>query len=198
MQAASPQVRSLFLYVTGATPGEAMRRLSRTEYTYLPPYIPTSVCCAMCAVSWASWLLFTGMYAPCVVLRVWCPRSLGSCSPVCMLGVLCCVCRVLSYSAPVHQCVRSASCAVCAVSWATWLLFTGVYARCVVLYVLCPGPLGSCSLVCTPGVLCCVCGLLSHFAPAHSCAHSACCAVCALSWATWLLFTSLYPRCVVL
>ena len=38
-------------------------------------------------------------------------------------------------------------------SWASWLLFTGVLARCVVLHVRCPGPLGSCSPVC---VLCAV------------------------------------------
>ena len=35
----------------------------------------------------------------------------------------------------------------------TYLLFTGVLARCVVLHVRCPGPLGSCSPVC---VLCAV------------------------------------------
>ena len=39
-------------------------------------------------------------------------------------------------------------------SWATWLLFTGVPARCVVVPVRCPGPLGSCSPVCPLGVLC--------------------------------------------
>ena len=57
---------------------------------------------------------------------VQCPGPLGSCSPVCPRGSLCCVCE----------------------SWATWLLFTGVLARCVVLRVRCPGPLGSRSPVC--------------------------------------------------
>ena len=47
-------------------------------------------------------------------------------------------------------------CVACAASWATWLLFTGVPARCVVLRVRCPGP----------------------FAPVHRCARSVCCAVC--------------------
>ena len=37
-----------------------------------------------------------------------CPGPLGSCSPVCSRGLLCRVCR----------------------SWATWLLFTGLRARC--------------------------------------------------------------------
>ena len=54
---------------------------------------------------------------------------------------------------------------VCAVSWATWLLLTGVPAWFVVLRVRCPGPLGSCSPVCPLGVLCCACGVLvSHIA----------------------------------
>ena len=55
-----------------------------------------------------------------------CPGLLGSCSPVCL--AVCCV--------------------VSAVSWATWLPYTGVLARCVVLHVRCPGPLGSRSPVC--------------------------------------------------
>ena len=49
---------------------------------------------------------------------------------------------------------------VCAVSWAAWLLFTAVPARFAVLRLRCPGPLGSCSPVCSLGVLCCVCGVL--------------------------------------
>ena len=63
------------------------------------------------------------------------------------------VCSVLGRWAPVHQCARAVCCGASAVSWASWLLFTGVLARCVVLHVPCPGPLGSCSPVC---VLCAV------------------------------------------
>ena len=64
-----------------------------------------------------------------------------------------CVCSVLGRWAPVHRCARAVCCGLSAVSWAGWLLFTGVLARCVVLHVRCPGPLGSCSPVC---VLCAV------------------------------------------
>ena len=157
-----------------------------------------SVCCVACAVSWATWLLFNGVPARCVVLGVRCPGPLGSCSPVCPLGVLCCVCGVLGHLAPVHRCARSVCCVACAVSCATWLLFTGVPARCVALGVRCPGPLGSCSPVCPLGVLLCVCGVLGHLAPVHRCARVVCCVVFALSWATWLLFTGVPARCVVL
>ena len=157
-----------------------------------------SVCCVACAVSWASRLLFTGVPARCVVLGVRCPGPPGSCSPVCPLGVLCCVCGVLGLQAPVHRCARSVCCVVCAVSWATWLLFTGVPARCVVLRVRCPGPPGSCSPVCPLGVLCCVCGVLGLPAPVHRCARSVCCVACAVSWASWLLFTAVpAPVCCV-
>ena len=45
--------------------------------------------------------------------------------------------------------------------------------------VQCPGPLGSCSLVCPRGLLCCVCGVLGHLAPVHWCARSVCCVSCA-------------------
>ena len=157
-----------------------------------------SVCCFACAVSWASWLLFTGVPAQCVVLRVRCPGLLGSCSPVCPRGVLCCVCGVLGHLALVHRCARSVCCFACAVCCATCLLFTGVPARCVLLRVRCPGPPGSCSPVCPLGVLCCVCGVLGHLAPVHRCARSVCCFACAVSWATWLLFTGVPARCVVL
>ena len=157
-----------------------------------------SVGSVVCAVSWATWLLFTGVPARCVVLRVRCPWPLDSCSPVCLLGVLCCVCGVLGHLAPVHRCVCLVGSVVCAVSWATWLLFTGAPARCVALRVRCPGPLGSCSPVCPLGVLCCVCGVLGHLAPVHQCARSVCCVACAVSWATWLLFTGVPARCVVL
>ena len=154
--------------------------------------------CFACAVSWATWLLFTGVPARRVVLRVRCPGPLGSCSPVCPLGVLCCVCGVLGHLAPVHRCARLVCCVVCAVSRATWLLFTGVPALCVALRVRCPGPLGCCSPVCLLGGLFCLCGVLGHLAPVHRCARSVCCVACAVSWATWLLFTGVPAWCVVL
>ena len=65
---------------------------------------------------------------------------------------------------------------VCAVSWAAGLLFTGVPARFAVVRLRCPGPAGSCSPVCSLGVLCCMCGVLGHWAPVHRCA---CCVRCA-------------------
>ena len=135
----------------------------------------------VCAVSWTTWLLFTCVPAWCVVFLVRCPGPLGSCSPVFPLGVLCRVCGVLGHLAPVHRCAGSVCCFACAVSWATWLLFTSVPARCVVLRVRCPGPLGSCSPVCPLGVLCCVCGVLGHLAPVHGCACLVCCVACALA-----------------
>ena len=155
-----------------------------------PPY--------MCAVSWAAWLLFTGVPARFAVLRLRCPGPLGSCSPVCSLGVLCCVYGVLRHLAPLHRCPCSVCCVACAVSRATWLLFTGAPARCVALRVRCPGPLGSCSPLCPLGVLCCMCGVLGHLAPVHRCARAVCCVLSAVSWATWLLFTGVSARCVVL
>ena len=137
------------------------------------------VCCFACAVSWATWLLFTDVPARCVA----------------------CVCGVLGLLAPVHLCARSSCCVACAVSWATWLLFTRVPARRVVLRVRCPGPLGSCSPVCPLCVLCGVCGVLGHLAPDHRCARLVRCFACAVSWATWLLFTGLpawlLPVCAV-
>ena len=157
-----------------------------------------SVRCFACAVSWATWLLFTGVPARCVALRVRCPGPLGSCSPVCPRGLLCCVCGVLGLCAPVHRCARSVFCFACAVSWAPCLLFNGVPARCVVLRLRCPGPLCSCSPVCPLGVLCCVCGVLGPLAPVHRCASSVYCVACAMSWATWLLFTRAPARFVVL
>ena len=121
----------------------------------------------VCAISWATWLLFTGVPARCVVLRVWRLGPLGSCSPVCPLGALLCVCGVLGHLAPVHRCVRVVRCVACAASLASWLLFTGLPARCLGLLVRCPGPLGSCSPLCPLGVLCCVSGVLGHLAPVH-------------------------------
>ena len=157
-----------------------------------------SVCCVACAVSWAPWLLFTGVPARCVVLRVRCPGPPRSCSPVRPLGVLFCVCGVLGLLTPVHRCARSVCCFACAVSWASWLLFTVVPARCVVLRVRCPGPPGSSSPVRPLGVLFCLCGVLGLLAPVHRCARSVCCVACAVSWAPWLLFTGVPARCVVL
>ena len=90
------------------------------------------------------------------------------------LCALFCLCGVLGHLAPVHHCARLVCCVACAVSRATWLLLTGVPARCVVVRVRCPGPLGSCSPLRPPGVLC---GVLGHLAPAHRCARSVCCAV---------------------
>ena len=127
-------------------------------------------------MSWATWLLFTSVPAWFVLLRVRCPGPLGSCSPVCPLGVLLCVCGVLGHLAPVHRCARSVCCFACAVSGATWLLFTGVPPRCVA----------------------CVCGVLGHLAPVHRCARLVRCFACAVSWATWLLVTVVPAWCVVL
>ena len=131
-----------------------------------PPYVR--------AVSWATWLLFTGVPARCVALPLRCPGPLGSCSPVRPLGALLCVCNVLGHLAPVHRCARVVCHIAYAVSWATWVLFTGAPARCFVLCVGCPGPLGSCSRVCPHGVLLCVCGVLGHLAPVHRCARPWC------------------------
>ena len=56
-----------------------------------------SVRCVACAVSLATWVLFNSAPSPCVLLRVRCPGLLGFCSPVCPLGVLCCVYCVLGH-----------------------------------------------------------------------------------------------------
>ena len=132
------------------------------------------VCCVVSAVSWATWLLFTAAPARCIVLRVRCPRPIGSRSPLCPLVVLCCVCGVLGHLAPVHRCAHCVRCFACAVSGATWLLFTGVPAPSFILFVRCPGPLGSCSPVCPPGVLLCVCGVPGLLAAVHQCAMPWC------------------------
>ena len=135
-----------------------------------------SVCCVACAVSWATWAPFTGVPARFVVLRVRCPGPVGSCSPVRLLSLSCCVYGVLGPLAPVHR----GACSVCSVG------------------VRCPGPLGLYSPVCPLGVLCCVCGVLGHLAPVHRCAHSVCRVACTVSWAPWLLFTGVHARCAVL
>ena len=152
----------------------------------------------ICAVSWATWLLFTGVPARCIVLRVRCPGPLGSCSPVYPFSALSCVCGVMGHFAPIHRCACSVRCVACAVPWATCFLFTGMPARCAVLRVRCPGPLDSCSPVWALAALCCVCAVLGHLAPVHRCARPVRCVVCAESWATWLLFTCVPARCVVL
>ena len=103
---------------------------------------------------------------------------LGHLAPVhrCARLVSCfALCGVLGHLAPVHRCARSVCCFACAVSRATWLLFTGVPARCDALRVRCAGPLGSCSSVCPRGLWCCVCGVLGDLAPFHRCARSVCC-----------------------
>ena len=68
-----------------------------------PPYVG--------AVSWAAGLLFTGVLARFAVVRLRCPGPAGSCSPVCSLGVLCCMCVVLGHPAPVHRCACCVRCA---------------------------------------------------------------------------------------
>ena len=175
-----------------------------------------SVCGVACTASWASRLLFTGVHALCVVLRVRCPGLPGSCSPVRTPCVWCCVYGILGLPAPVHRCARPACGVACTVSWASRLLFTGVYALCVVSRVRRPGPPGSCSPVCTLYVWCCVYGVLGLPAPAHRCARSVCvCGVmglpapvhrcarfvcggaCTASWASRLPFTGVHALCVV-
>ena len=167
-------------------------------------------CGVACTASWASRLLFSGAHALCVALRVRrpgppgscspvctlcvrvrCPGPPGSCSPVCTLCVWWCVYGVLGLPAPVHRCARSVCGGACAVSWAFWLVFTGVHALCVVLCVRCPGPPGSCSPVCTPCAWCCVCRL----ALLRSC--GACCVVRVVSWDTWFVFSGVAVCCGV-
>ena len=104
------------------------------------------------------------------------------------------VCSVLGRLAPVHRCARSVCCVACAVSWATWLPFTGAPAGCVVLRVRCPRPLGSCSLVRRLGVLLCVCGVLGHLAPVHRCARSVC--VCCVVFRSGKKFGQKFGRTI--
>ena len=157
-----------------------------------------SVCGVACTVSWAPRLLFTGVHALCVVLRVRCPGPPGSCSPVRTLCVWRCVYGVLGLPAPVHRCARSVCGVACTASWASRLLFTGVHALCVVLCVRRPGPPGSCSPVCTLCVWCRVYGVLGLPAPVHRCARPVCGVACTVSWAPWLLFTGAHALRVVL
>ena len=78
------------------------------------------VCPVAFVVSLATWLLFTGVHAPCSV----CAVSLAT--------------WLLS------RYVRWVCCVACAVFLATWLLFTGVPARGVFLCVRWPKPINSC------------------------------------------------------
>ena len=151
-----------------------------------------SACGVACTASWASRLLFTGVHALCVVLRVRRPGPPGSCSPVRTLCVWCCVYGVLGLLAPVHRCARSVCGVACTASWASRLLFTGVHALCVVLRVRCPGLPGSCSPVRTPCVWCCAYGVLGLPAPVHRCVLSVCGVACTASWASRLLFTGVH------
>ena len=166
----------------------------------LPPVhrCARSDCGVARTVSWASWLLFTGAHALCVVLCVRCPGPPGSCSPVCTLCAWCCAYGVLGLPAPVHRRAHPACGVVCTVSWASRLLFTGAHALRVVLRVRRPGPPGSCSPVCTLCVWCCVYGVLGLPAPVHRCARSACGVACTASWASRLLFSGVHALCVVL
>ena len=157
-----------------------------------------SACGVACTTSWASQLLFTGVHALRVALRVQRPGPPGSCSTVCTPCVWCCVYGVLGSPAPVHRCARPACGVVCTVSWASRLLFTGVHALRVVSRVRRPGPPGSCSPVCTPCVWCRVYGVLGLPAPVHRCARSVCGVACTVSWASRLLFTGVHALCVVL
>ena len=161
------------------------------------PVHTLGVWCCVRLVSWASWLLFTGVFVWCVVWCVRRPGPPGSCSPVCVCGVLCGVHGVLGLVAPVHRCARSVCGVLCVVSWASWLLCTGVLLWCVVRCVRCPGPLGSCSPVCALGVRCFVFSVLGLLAPVHRCVCVVCCVVYVASWATWLLFTGVLVWCVV-
>ena len=68
--------------------------------------------------------------------------------------------------------------------------------RCAVLQVRCPGPPGPCSPVRTPGVWCCVGGVLGRWAPVHRCACAVCCVVCLVSLASWLPVTGVPVLCV--
>ena len=157
-----------------------------------------SACGVACTASWASRLLFTGVHALRVVLRVRRPGPPGSCSPVCTPCVWCRVYGVLGLPAPVHRCARSACGVARTASWASRLLFTGVHALCVVLRVRRPGPPGSCSPVRTLCVWCCVYGVLGLLAPVYRCARSVCGVACTASWASRLLFTGVHALCVVL
>ena len=190
--ASNPVARALWILIH---PGARFVRLARVAPFPPPSPVPRPRPVA-CSASWAPWLLFTGVLAPCPVLRVRRPGPPGSCSPLCTPCVWCCVHGFLGLLAPAHRRARSVCGVAGAVSWAAWSLFSGVHARCVLLRarclgplgscspvclprcaascVRCPGPLGSCSPVCTLCVRCCMCGVLGLLAPVHRCACSLC------------------------
>ena len=122
-----------------------------------------SVCDVACTVSWASWLLFTGVLAPCVVFRVRRPGPPGSSSPPCTPCARCCV---HGFLAPAYRRARSVCGVAGAVSCAAWFPFTGVHALRVLLHARCLGPLGSCYTGVPVCVLCSVFGCKSS---CHSC-----------------------------
>ena len=78
-----------------------------------------------------------------------------------------------------------------AVSMALWRLLTGVHAQFVLVCRVC-GHLAS-VYRCAPSVSC-VCGVLDNLAPVHGCARWGCCVPCAVSLATWLLFTGVHAH----
>ena len=139
--------------------------------------------------------MFPDVPARCVVLRVRCPGPLGSCSPVCSLHLSCCVCGVLGHFRPGHRCKLGVSCCVCGVLGLLAPLPCCANSACCVVS---PGHLGSCSPVCRLGVSCSVCSVLGDLTPVHRGVQSLCCVACAVSWATWVLFTGVLARCVVL
>ena len=133
------------------------------------------------------------------VLCLW---LLGAYSPVCAPGAVCVRCQwPLMACSPVHA---------PRVLWVRCLWPVGACSPlCApsVLCVRCPWPLGACSLVCLLGVLCVRCPLqLCACSPVcargllcvrFSCPLSAClaelrgrCVVCAMSLASWRLFTA--------
>ena len=145
-----------------------------------------AVCCGVCGVR-------------CAVLRVRCPGPPGPCSPVRTPGVWCCVAGVLGRLAPVHWCACAVCCVVCLLSWASWLLFTGVPVLCVAWCVRCTGLLGSRSPLRPCGVCCVACSVSWAswlLFTGVLCAFSVGSVLCAVYWATWLLFTGALAQCV--
>ena len=103
---------------------------------------------------------------------------------VCVVPIVrCCVCGVLGLPAPFHRCARPVCGVVWAVSWAPWLLLTGVLVwrvLCRVFGVLGPVAPVHRRAVCLFGVLCVVCIVLGHVAPVHRRVCSVCCVLCAV------------------
>ena len=97
------------------------------------------LCCVVCAMFRVTWLLFTATHAPCALLRLRCPEPPGCCSPLCSLGLLCCVRGVLGHLAPVHRCGRSVCCAVCFVGGVLGHFAPVHQCACCVCCVACAG-----------------------------------------------------------